>query len=241
MSLAALEISNRVGLLKRNTFFKGIDEDILEGIAPRFVCREYKRNEHIWLEGDDSDLFAIIRDGYVKIVKHSDVGKDILLELLGPGDVIGAVALLEGRAYPASAKTLDRTLLLVLSRDEFLDIIAQVPQIAAQALIAIGARLRHAHEMMKQLTVDCVETRIANVLLLLSSRAAEVSANRIVLRVRLTRRDIAEMVGTTLETTIRILSRWEKSGIVTREQGHIVILDMESLKILASDENSAQI
>lgn len=234
--LATLEITRRVSLLKRNIFFQNVDDETLANIVPRFVLREYKRRDYIWIQGDPSDVFGIIRDGYVKIIKHSEGGKDILLELLGPGDVIGAVALLEGRPYPATARALDDAMLLTLSRAEFLDIIAHSTAVATQALVAIGSRLRHAHEMVRQLAVECVESRIANVLLMLASRSTSDLSDRTIIRARLTRRDIAEMVGTALETAIRILSRWEKSGIVGRERGHLVLFDVAALQKLSSEQ-----
>ncbi|OGO39744.1 MAG: hypothetical protein A2147_06235 [Chloroflexi bacterium RBG_16_57_8] len=241
MAMTALELNARVAVLERNLFFQNLDIPTLRKIAMKCAPREYKRNDVIWMQGDPSNILAVIRDGYVKIVKHSEGGKDILLELLGPGDVLGAVVLLEGRPYPATALTLDRALLLELTRDDFLDIIRHNPAVATQALIATGARLRRAHEMMRELAVERVEARMANVFLMLASRLAPDSSERVVLRVRLTRRDIAEMVGTALETTIRVLSRWEKEGIVARERGKIVLIDMPAIRRLAADENPAKL
>lgn len=241
MGTPEMELNARMSVLKQNAFFQELDVETLRKIAARCTFRAYKRHELIWLEGDASDTLALIRDGYVKIVKHSDGGKDVLLELLGPGDVLGAVVLLEGRPYPASARTMDNTQLLLLSRDDFLEIIRQNPAVATQALIAMGARLRHAHEMMRELATECVEARIANVLLILASKLAQGPSCRTMLRVRLTRRDIADMVGTAMETAIRVLSKWEKEGILARERGKTILLDIPALHAIASDEDSSRI
>ncbi|MCL5105051.1 MAG: Crp/Fnr family transcriptional regulator [Armatimonadetes bacterium] len=233
--------NSRIALLKRNVFFQNLNDATLDAIAGKLVTREYKRHECIWFQGAPSNALMLIQDGYVKMIKHSEGGKDILIELLGPGDVIGAVALLEGRPYPAAACALDRTTLLLLSRNHFLDIVAHNPQVATQALVAIGARLRHAHEMMRQLAVKCVEARIANVLLLMASRVVDEEDERVVIPIRLARKDIAEMVGTALETTIRTFSKWKNAGIVVREQKYTVIADMAALKDIASGEHEATI
>ncbi|MDO8588007.1 MAG: Crp/Fnr family transcriptional regulator [Armatimonadota bacterium] len=237
MKPATLEVGSRVALLKRNAFFRGLDDGTLEGIAPKFFQREYKRRDYVWFQGDPSDAFVVIRDGYVKIVKHSKGGKDVLLEVLGPGDVLGAVALLEGRPYPATACALSKASLLLLSRDEFLGVIERNPAVVTQALVAVGSRLRYAHEMMRQFATECVESRVASLLLILGSRAFDEHGERVVLDVRLTRRDIADMVGAALETTIRLLSRWEKNGVVSRDRGHIVLLDLPTLRKISSEES----
>ena len=226
----------RIDILKRNVFFQNLDDATLNQIAAKLVPREYKRHECIWLQGAPSDALMLVQDGYVKILKHSEGGRDVLIELLGPGDVIGAVALLEGRPYPATACALDRTRLLLLSRDQFLDIVARNPQVAVQALVAIGARLRHAHEMMRQLAVECVESRIANLLLLLASRVTDSQDGRVVIPIKLARKDVAEMVGTALETTIRIFSKWRKTGIVVRDQKYMIVTDIAALNDIALGE-----
>ncbi|MHB9036525.1 MAG: Crp/Fnr family transcriptional regulator [Armatimonadota bacterium] len=225
--------------MKRNVFFQNLNDETLDAIAGKLVAREYKRHEYIWFQGTPSNSLMLIQDGYVKMIKHSEGGKDILIELLGPGDVIGAVALLEGRPYPATACALDKTTLLMLPSNQFLDIVANNPQVAIQALVAIGARLRHAHEMMRQLAVKCVEARIANVLLLLASRTADEKDGRVIIPIRLARKDIAEMVGTALETTIRIFSKWNKSGIVVCDQKYIIIVDIAALKDIALGETES--
>ena len=237
MSPAPHGPNSRIALLKRNVFFRNLNDATLDAIAGKLVAREYKRHEYIWFQGMPSDALMLIQDGYVKMIKHSEGGKDILIELLGPGDVIGAVALLEGRPYPATACALDRTTLLLLPSNQFLDIVAHNPQVAIQALVAIGARLRHAHEMMRQLAVKCVEARIANVLLLLASGTADREDGSVVIPIRLARKDIAEMVGTALETTIRVFSKWRKAGIVVRDQKYMVIADMAALKDIALGEH----
>jgi CRP/FNR family transcriptional regulator len=241
MGTREIDLNARISVLKQNAFFQELDSETLRSIAVRCTFRAYKKHELIWLEGDASSTLALIRDGYVKIVKYSEGGKDVLLELLGPGEVLGAVVLLEGRPYPASARAMDNTLLLLLSRDDFLDIIRQNPAVATQALIAMGARLRHAHEMMRELATECVEARIANVLLILASKLAQGASSPIMLRVRLTRRDVADMVGSTMETAIRILSKWEKGGIVARERGRTILLDLPALRAIASNEDSSQL
>lgn len=229
--------NSRIALLKRCVLFHNLNDEILNLIADKLVVRKYKRHDNIWLQGMPSDALMLIQNGYVKMIKHSDSGKDILIELLGPGDIIGAVALIEGRAYPATARALNTTTLLLLPGREFLDIIAHNPQVATQALVAVGVRLRHAHEMMRQLAHECVEARIANVLLLLASGVADEKDQRVTIPIRLAHNDIAEMVGAALETTIRIFSKWKNAGIVVRDQKYTVITDMVALKNIALGEN----
>lgn len=237
MAAAPIRNDGKFDLLRRNVFFQNLDDDTLAKIADKFVPKSYKRHDYIWFQGSPSNFIAVIKEGYVKIIKHSDNGKDTLVELLGAGDIIGAVALLEGRPYPATACALCDLKVLILSREQFLEMIASTPAIAVQALIAIGARLRYAHEMMRQLAVEIVECRIANLFLMLASRTESSDSNTVVLKLRLTRKDVAEMVGTTLETATRILSRWEKNKLLIRDSSSIIIPDLSILERIAVEES----
>ncbi|MBI2842353.1 MAG: Crp/Fnr family transcriptional regulator [Armatimonadetes bacterium] len=230
--------NSRIGFLMRNILFENLDDAALEDMSARFVVREHDRHQYILFQGMPPYALMIIQEGYVKIVKESGQGKEILVELLGPGDVIDAVAIIEGRPHLATACAMDRTTLLVLPRNEFLSIIEHNPKVAVQALIAVGDRLRHAYEVLQRLAARRIEPRIANVLLMLAGRAADDSAERVVLQMRLTRKDIADMVGAAPETTIRIMSRWEKAGIVVRDNNNYIAIEKVSqLRRIALEEN----
>ncbi len=239
MALSAMELAGRSRLLKKSSFFSDFDDADLRELAKIFVSRKFYRGEYIWFEGDVSDSFAVIRDGYVKIVKHSREGKDVLVEFLGPGEAMGIVALVEGRPFPASACAFSTVTLLLLSRNEYLEAMSHNPMIAKQSLVTVGSRLKHAHEMMRRLAVEPVESRIASVLLTIVNSAAVVSEGKAVLTVRLTRADIAEMAGSAPETAIRILSRWQKAGLIDKEKGRMVVPDVAALRQISFSENSS--
>jgi CRP-like cAMP-binding protein len=100
---------------------------------------------------------------------------------------------------------------------------------SSEAVIYLGSKLRDAHTMMKNLAVEKVERRIASILLKLIEKAGEKDEKGITLTMHLTRQDIAEMAGTTVETTIRVMSRLKKEGVLKSIEGKIVILNIERL------------
>jgi len=225
---------DRVELLRASSFFGGLGVEELEKLAVQFRPRTYAKGQDIWLEGQPSTALAVIRSGWVKLIKHSESGRDLLIELLGPFEVIGAVVLLEGRPYPVTARALDEVELLMLSRESFLAVIAENPSIAAHALKAIGARLRRAHEMMRQFTMERVESRIANVLLALVDRTGDAARSRPALGIKLTRKDLAEMAGTSVETAIRIMKRWEKEGVIAAAGTRLVLTNVDELQAIGA-------
>jgi CRP-like cAMP-binding protein len=169
----------------------------------------------------------------VKIVRHSKTGKDVVLELLGPGEIFGGVAVIEKRAYPASAQATEPTVVLKIPADSMIALAERHPAFIKEMALMIGRRLRAAHDSVASLAVDPVEARLAATLLRLAKREGTRSGRGVALPFHLTRQSLADMTGTTVETTIRILSRWLREGLLGEDGDRLVLTDWEGLSALA--------
>lgn len=198
------------------------------------VAREesYRPRDFIFMEGDQALWFCLVESGRVKILKHSRSGKDVVLELLGPGEPFGGVAVIEQRAYPAAAQAVEASVVVKIPREPIVALAERHPSIIKELALMIGRRLRAAHDSVKSLAVDPVEARLATALLRLA-REAKRERRGLVLPFHLTRQSLADMTGTTVETTIRIMSRWAKDGLVEDENGRLVLRDLDALAALA--------
>lgn len=173
------------------------------------------KGEAIWNRGEPITFAAIVGTGFVKMAKATAQGTQMTVELLGPGQCFGLLAAIDMAAYPLSAYAVTDTWYLKMSKAKFSEIFALTTQAGEALLKALAPRLRRAHNMMAQLSSGTVELRIAAVLVtLLDSYSRETRAGT-KLTVPLTRQDLAEMAGTTLETTSRVMSRWQKEGLVS--------------------------
>ena len=221
--------------LSRSHPFSALPPEERRRLLPYARLRRYEKGEAVFREGDPSERFHTIVAGRVKIVKFAPHGKELILEIFGPGDPFGAVAAYEGRPFPASAVALENTDVLSIQRADFFALIARHPEIARGLLLGLTRRLIELTQKLAQLSSGGVEYRIASLFLKMADKLGQRSGDRIVIPLALSRQDIADMVGTTIETAIRIMSRWNRDGLVTTERASFVIEDRESLERIASD------
>jgi CRP/FNR family transcriptional regulator len=223
-------------LLRANPVFREVPEKEIEGLIQVTQTEGHRAREFIFMEGDLPLWLYVIKSGRVKILKHSRVGKDVVLELLGPGEIFGGVAVLEKRPYPATAQAMETTEVLKIPRDPLLVLSERYPSIVREMALMIGRRLRTAHEAVKSLAAEPVERRLAATLVRLADREGKTFRAGVELPYRLTRQSLADMAGTTVETTIRVVSRWIKDGLVLEDSGRLVLKKPESLRAMAQGE-----
>ncbi len=231
-------------LLKKQSLFFELTPAQLQAVIPLFEERTHGKNDYIFNQGDPPDWFYILGEGEVRIVKHSPSGKDLIIEIIAPEEVFGGVAVINGFPYPASGQAMLPSKSIRLSRENLLRLMERYPQISRDAHGFIGQRLQDAHDKMKDIAVERVERRIANTLLKLAGRSEKKQKGsrgsgpgEIQLDLKLTRQDIADMVGTTVETAIRVMSRFQKEKIIRTTEGVITILDIRRLTDIAESND----
>jgi CRP-like cAMP-binding protein len=222
--------------LKKNPVFAMLPAREIETLAAVSIEDTCRAREYIFMEGDPARWFCVVKSGHVKVLRHSRTGKDVVLDLLGPGEVFGGVAVIEQRPYPASVQATESVVILKIPAEPMIALAERYPGIIKEIALMIGRRLRAAHDSVKSLAVDPVETRLAAALLRMAAREATRDRRGLALPFHLTRQSLADMSGTTVETTIRILSRWLKDGLVRDEGGRLVLADPEALRALAGGE-----
>lgn len=223
-------------MLRQSPVFAGLPAREVEALAALAVEEAHRPRSYIFMEGDPSRWFYLVKSGHVKIVRHSKTGKDVVLELLGPGEVFGGVAVIEKRAYPAAAQATEPTVVLKIAADPMIAVAERHPSFIKEIALMIGRRLRAAHDSVRSLAVDPVEARLAAALLRLAEREGARGKRGVTLPFHLTRQSLADMSGTTVETAIRVLSRWLRDGLLLDEGGRLVLRDPEALRTLAEGE-----
>jgi CRP/FNR family transcriptional regulator, nitrogen oxide reductase regulator len=222
--------------LQQSPVFAALPAREIEALAAVASASSYRARDYIFMEGDPARWFYVVESGHVKIVRHSQTGKDVVLELLGPGEVFGGVAVIEARPYPASAQATESTVVLKIPAEPIIAAAARHPAFIKEIALMIGRRLRSAHDSVKSLSVDPVEARLAGALLRLAEREGSHGKRGVTLPFHLTRQSLADMTGTTVETAIRIMSRWLKDGHLLDDGGRLVLTDLDALRNLAEGE-----
>lgn len=232
----AMPNEDTVAFLRACPVFAGIPARELTALAGAAHEDSYRARDYIFMEGEPADSFCLVRSGRVKILRASRGGKEVVLELLGPGEPFGGVAVIERRPYPASAQATEPSVVLKIAREPIVALTERHPGIIREMALMIGRRLRAAHDSVRSLAADPVEARLAAALLRLAERDGQRGPRGITLPYHLTRQSLADMTGTTVETTIRIVSRWQKDGLVRDAGGRFVVPDVEALRLIAQEE-----
>lgn len=216
--------------LNEINIFRALSESDIEEIKDYMLFEKRRKKETIFSEGDASDWFYIVREGKVKITKLSHEGKEIILEVISQDDFFGGFAVLRGFPYPANAVAMEDGKLIKISKANIMKIIDRFPEVMSNIFHGLGDRVKDFHEMTKNIALEKVSSRIGALLLKLSEQAGERTPEGIAIDMKLTKQDIAEMVGTTVETAIRTMSRFKKLGFIEEKAGRIVIRDPGGLK-----------
>ena len=224
-----------VDTLQRVPMFATLPAETLADISRHFVRTTYAADDYIFFEGEPSERLFIVESGEVKLIKHSESGQDIVLEVFGPGEVFGGIAFLVGKPYPATAQALTPLTTLSVSAPIFREIVHRYPDIALNVIRVLGARMMAAQEQIRQLVAERVERRLARMLLKLADQAGVAVEEGVRLDMPITRQDLAEMTGTTLETVSRIISQWRRAGLVQAGREEIIITHPHRLVLIAED------
>ncbi len=208
------------------------DRDRLVAVSQ---MRAYERGDSVFQEGDPSDFFLIVVTGQEKVFKRTPTGNDRILEIFGPGGPLGAVAVYEARPYPASAEALESTSCLLIPREEFFALLEQHPSLVRGLLGSLSQRLVELTTRLAELTGGRVETRFARLFLKLAGQLGRPERGGVFIPLPLARQELADLMGTTIETCIRIMSRWGKDDVIRTEKDGFVIVDRATLDALAAN------
>lgn len=188
--------------------------------------RPFHRGERLVEEGSPPDFLGVVLEGRIRIARLGADGRDLTLHLAVPGEAFGVIPALDRAPYPASVEALSGGRWSRVGAGRFLEALRKDPNLALEALRTFGGRIRHLIAVGHDNTMAPVPNRIAARLLELAVRGPEI---------RLTRRELADLVGTTVETAIRITRQWECQGWVALGRGRITLRDRDALASLAAE------
>lgn len=216
--------------LKKIPIFADLPDDALLAIHQHSSEKTYRRGAVIFFEGDPGEGFHYVKSGRVKIVKATGDGREHIIKLLDPGDLFAEVLLFSSRPYPATAVAAEDACIGSISNAALERLILANNQLALQLIKALSQRLLYAQEKIKNLALGDVPARTAETLLRLAREHGRPAANgAVVVRIGLSRQELANLVGTTRETVTRTLGALKKAGIIDFAGDDITILKPERL------------
>jgi len=221
-------------LLRFSTTFRRLQPADRQRLAEVARTHSYAKGSAIFSEGEPSDFFITIVMGRVKVYKATPTGKEVILEIFGPGDPLGATAAYEGRPFPATAVALEDTECVLIPRASFFALLEQHPSLVRGLLTGLTHRLVELTTRIADLSGARVEARFARVFLKLAKDIGRNGEGGTFVPLALSRQELADMTGTTIETCIRIMSRWGKEDIVKTDKDGFTLLDSGALETIAA-------
>lgn len=212
-------------LLRRMPLFRRLsaDDRARVGTVSRLV--RYACGTTVFDEGEEATAFLAIVEGRVKVYKSTPAGKEIILEIFGPGDPLAAVAVYESSPLPASALALDDTTCLRIEQRDFFALLERHPALVRGLLSGLTIRLAELTRRLAELTGARVEARFARLFLKLAHQIGRPDRGGTFVPMPLARQELADLTGTTIESAIRTMSRWEKDRVLHTDKDGFVILD----------------
>ncbi|OQA47411.1 MAG: Anaerobic regulatory protein [Chloroflexi bacterium ADurb.Bin325] len=224
---------DRRDILMALPVFAGLSERDWDKVIDLFSERQYQKDDYIFLEGEAPEALYVVKTGKIKVLRHSTDGKDVVLRVVSPGQMLGSVAVFDGGGYPGTAQAIEHCSLLVIARNDCLTLVTRYPVFALAVINDMGTRLRGSAEQIRSLAVERVEQRIARVLLKLGASAGADTPDGRVIEMPLTRQDVADMTGTTVETAIRVMSKFRRQEFIRTRRGKVVLVDLDALQDVA--------
>lgn len=219
--------------LGRVWIFEGLAADELAQLAALARTRTYRARETIVEKGDPARHLYVLLRGRAKVVSRGADGSDTGLNVMGPGQVFGEIALLDGQPRSASVTTLEPCDMAVLEVDAFRGFLNAHPSIAVKLLAVLAGRVRDLTTRLEDRTFLEVPARLAKQLLWLAEHHGAASGTGAQIELRLSQQELGELIGATRESVNKYLSEWTRSGMLRQGREGVEIFDLEGLRAIA--------
>jgi CRP-like cAMP-binding protein len=213
--------------------FAGVPASSLAAFAALAAPRPLRAGERLLAEGEPGAELFVVLDGRLKMSRDLESGRSVLLALIGPGEAVGVAAALSGGPADASVDALEPSLCLAVPRAGLLAALAGRPELIADLLPPLTRQFVECRNCIVELTHLRVERRFATIFLKLAASTGRAAEGGTLVPIALSRQELADMTGTTIETAIRVMSRWHKEGALETRADGFVLRDRAALEEVA--------
>ncbi len=215
--------------LRKIRLFSDLDEQALEQISSIVITRKCRKRTILFTEGEPGDTIYFVKSGRVKVFKTTEDGREQILRLIEPGEVIGEAVLFEGGGYPASAEVMEDSEICLIRNPDLEQLVMQHGEIAIRLIRVLSRRLKEAQHQVRDLALKDAYARTAGILFKLAQNSLA-SAEGIEVKPDLSRQELANMIGTSRETVSRILSDFQQQKILLTDRNKIIVVNMDKLQ-----------
>ncbi|UJF32341.1 Crp/Fnr family transcriptional regulator [Paenibacillus hexagrammi] len=228
-----MEVNKRViDAVREIPMLHDLDEQELQMIAEISMIRFFPAKTTVFMEGEERHSVFFILRGVVKVHKIDMQGNEYIVSFLTEGEMFPHAGLFETAPYPGTAEAGEDSELVVIPIKDFERIILSHPVLAIKIMRLMGQKIRELQSKLQELSKSDVNYRLSALLLRLADGYGQPTEKGVSVQIRLTHSDMAKMVGTTRETVSRYLNKLKKDGILTINQGELLIINRQSLELM---------
>ncbi len=224
-----------ISQLRSQPLFQGVPDEGLRTILEASHIRRVETGESFFFQEDPAEAVYLIELGQVKLLQVTADGQQVILNLASPGDFFGLIGFVAGSRYPVTAEAVSDCQARYWDRTALTRLSTSYPQIALNAMRQMAIRVSEFQGQIRTLATERVERRLARVLLRLARQVGKKVDEGVLIDLSVSRQDLAEMSGTTLYTVSRILSQWERQGLVNAGRERVTIRRPHGLVMIAED------
>ena len=211
-----------------------MSRDALDDMLARAVSFRSAKDTYVFREGEEAHSFFLLLDGYVRVVKVTPEGEQVIVRYIATGELLGIAKAIGRDSYPANAVAAVDCVLLAWPSNTWDAIIAAHQGFATNTYSMVGSRLVGTQDRVVELATERVEQRVANAILSLARETGRKTDEGILIDFPISRQDISEMTGTTLHTVSRLLSGWDSKGWIKGGRQKITLVEGHKLMMVAS-------
>lgn len=220
----------KIDFLQNIQLFSSLEEQELQQIADKIRIEEFRKNEIVLREEETSEYMYIILDGQVKVIQATEDGKEILLAIHKSHEFFGEVALIDGKTAPATVQASEDSFIAFIAKKDFYALLSSQQKVLEKLLQILCSRLRDSWRRIYLLNFKHASDRVRTLFLSLSFENGNRTPEGIVLNLKLTHQEIADMTGLTRESVTRVLDKLQKDGEITVLKNKRVCLTEKLLK-----------
>lgn len=219
---------------RKNCFYELLDDKASKKQWREMrVANRFKPGDTIFYEGEKTNGVYVICTGKVKIYKSSRTGQQLLTRIESPGDLLGHISMLAGWPYAGSAEAMEESVVSMIPEEEFTAFLATHAKASLTLLREISRDVRRGEARARDIAFKPARSRLAGTLVRMMGPVPDKPRKAPLIVSGLKRKELAEMAGLTIETTVRLLKDFETKGLIRRRDKDIVLEDVEKLKTIA--------
>ena len=223
--MAIAELDAKRAALSASQLFRALQPAELDAVLKHAAMRRIPRGTTVMRKGDPATGMVVIMQGSVRVSATSEDGREVMLGMLGPGEVLGEISLLDESDRSADVSAIQDCVLLQVERGDFLRLLRGNNDLCLRLMAVLCGRLRRANTALEDLALLDLPTRLGRLLLRLGQQYGHHSATGTRIEIKLSQKDLSTLVGASREKVNRQLRLWEQEGRLAKERGYLLLTD----------------